>query len=122
MKEIKLINPLLVNGVERKVLTYDTREVGIKQIAQAEACKTRLSGSASVSLAQADYLLHICIGMQAVIALNPDISESDLLRLKGYDVAQLAMAGQSFFLPTALSQESNSEKPQEDTQNITIAQ
>ena len=122
VKEIKLQTPLLINGVEREVLTYDAQELGIKHVAQAEASKTKLSGSVSTSLPNADYLLHICLGMQAVMVLNPEISEQDLLRLKGFDVVQLSLAGQSFFAPTALLQENNSEKPQEDMQNITTAQ
>ena len=122
IKELKLKKPLLVNGVERKVLTYDVDELTINHITKAEACKSKMGGSSIISVAQADFPLHVCIGMQAVMVLNPEISEEDLMRLKGYDVTQLAAIGTSFFVPQASSQETNSEKPQEDTQDTTPAQ
>lgn len=126
IQKITLRKPLLVNGVERKELTYDIEELTIGHIAQAEGYKSKIGGTAlvgSLSLAQTDYPLQICIGMQAIIAVNPEISEEDLSRIKGYDLTKLATIGTSFFVePAATVEGNNSEKPQEDTQNITTVQ
>lgn len=110
----------MVNGKEIKILTYDVDELTINHITKAEACKAKMGGAAVISVAQADFPLHVCIGMQAVMVVNPEIAEEDLMRLKGYDIAQLAGVGTSFFVPSELK-ENNSEKQQEDMQNTTIA-
>lgn len=118
VNELKLRKPLMVNGKEIKVLTYDVDELTINHITKAEACKAKMGGAATISVAQADFPLHVCIGMQAVMILNPEIAEEDLMRLKGYDITQLAAVGTSFFVPPELP-ENNSEKQQEATQNTT---
>ena len=118
INELKLRKPLRVNGKEINVLTYDVDELTINHITRAEACKSKIGGAGVISVAQADFPLHVCIGMQAVMVVNPDIAEEDLMRLKGYDITQLASIGTSFFVPPE-SQENNSVKQQEDTQNTT---
>lgn len=122
IKELKLQKPLLVNGEEISILKYNVDDLTINHISKAEACKGRMGGSGSLRVPQIDFLLHTCIGMQAVILVNPDISEEDLMRLKGYDVSRLAAVGATFFAPQGSSQEASLEKPQEATQNITTVQ
>lgn len=121
-KTIKLRTPLLINGVEKTELTYDVDELTVKHLAKAEGLKTKMGGKellGSISLAQADYTLHICIGMMAVIAVNPDIAVEDLQRLKGYDVAQVADVGAGFFIKPAEQIQKQSNEPQEVTQDTT---
>ena len=126
VKEIlELRKPLLVNGVERKELAYDIEELTINRLARAEAHKIKLGGAelaAKVGFAQTDYPLQICIGMQAIIALNPEISEEDMERIKGHDITKLASIGQRFFIGQEESEQNTSEKPQEPIQNTTVAQ
>ncbi len=126
IKKIELRKPLLVNGVERRELTYDIEEITIGRIAQAEAYKSKVGGTAlaaKISLAQTDYPLQICIGMQAIMALNPEICEEDLSRIKGHDLTKLATIGASFFIEPEDTVEVNIyEKPQEDMQNTTTVQ
>lgn len=124
IKELKLTTPLKVNGIERKILTYDVDELTINHITKAEAYKAKMVGSSmSNSIAHTDFSLHFCVGMQAVMVLNPEISEEDLMRLKRYDVVQLSAVGTSFFLPQAEpSQENNSEKLQEAMQDTITVQ
>lgn len=122
MKEIKLQKPLLVNGEEIHTLSYDVEELTINHITRAEALKSKMGGSSVMSVAQTDFSLHVCIGMQAVMVLNPNISEQDLMRLKGYDVTQLAAVGTSFFIPQESLTANNSEKLQEDMQNTITVQ
>lgn len=122
---IKLRTPLLINGVEKTELTYDVNELTVNHLAKAEGLKVKIGGkdlACSINLAQADYTLHIFIGMMAVIAVNPEIAVEDLQRLKGYDVAQLADVGAGFFIKPAEQIQKQSNEPQEVTQDTTSVQ
>ena len=124
IEKIKLRKPLLVNGQELKELTYDIDELSINHITKAEGLKAKIGGKdivGSITIAQADYALHMCIGMQAVMAVNPDISEEDLQRLKGYDLTKLANVGARFFIEPVEQEQATSNELQEDTQSITTA-
>ena len=124
IERIKLSKPLLVNGEYLKELTYDIEELSISHITKAEGLKAKIGGKdivGTITIAQADYALHICIGMQAVIAVNPHISEEDLQRLKGFDITKLANIGARFFIEPAEQVQVTSDEPQEDTQDITTA-
>lgn len=127
LEKIELRKPILINGAERKELTYDIEELTISHIAKAEGMKSKIGGAdlaAKFSLAQTDYPLQICIGMMAIIAVNKDIAEEDLMRVKGHDLTKIATIGTSFFIePEENESEANtSEKLQEDMQNIITAQ
>ena len=110
---ITLQKPLKVNGKDLKTLEYDLELIRIEHIARAEGEKTKLLGknsAAGIKVAQADYLLHILIGEQAIIACNPQISLEDFRRISGYDVVQIASIGTRFFIPPTSQQEEPSEK------------
>lgn len=122
---IKLRTPLLINGVEKTELTYDVNELTVTHLAKAEGLKAKIGGKdlvGSINIAQADYTLHICIGMMAVIAANPEIAVEDLQRLKGYDITKLANIGASFFIEPAEQIQKQSNEPQEVTQDTTNVQ
>ena len=124
IEKITLRKQLLVNGEYRKELTYDIEELTANHIAKAEGLKAKIGGKdivGTITIAQADYALHICIGMQAVMAVNPDISEEDLQRLKGFDITKLANVGARFFIAPAEQEQAISSEQLEDTQNTTIA-
>ena len=124
IEKITLSKPLLINGENRKELTYDIEELSINHITKAEGLKAKIGGKdivGSITIAQADYALHICIGMYAVLAVNPDISEEDLQRLKGYDITKLANVGARFFIAPVEQEQVTLSEPQEDMQNTTIA-
>ena len=124
IERIKLSKPLLVNGEYLNELTYDIEELSINHIAKAEGLKAKIGGKdivGTITIAQADYALHICIGMQAVMAVNPDISEEDLQRLKGFDITKLANVGARFFIAPAEQEQATSNEPLEATQNTTTA-
>ncbi|MBR1625597.1 MAG: hypothetical protein IJ681_00465 [Bacteroidales bacterium] len=108
-----LQKPLKVNGEDLTELEYDLEAISIEHIARAEGEKTKLLGknaAAGVKVAQADYLLHILIGEQAIIACNPKISTEDFKRVSGYDIVQIAAIGTRFFIPPTSPQEKPSEK------------
>ena len=124
IERIKLSKPLYINGEARTELTYDIEELSINHITKAEGLKAKIGGKdivGSITIAQADYALHICIGMQAVMAVNPDIDEEDLQRLKGFDITKLANVGARFFIEPAGQEQAILDEPQEDMQNTTIA-
>ena len=125
IEKITLTKPLLVNGAYLKELTYDIEELSINHITKAEGLKSKIGGKdivGTITIAQADYALHICIGMQAIIAVNPEISEEDLQRLKGFDITKLANIGARFFIAPAEQEQATSSEQQEDMQNTTTAQ
>lgn len=122
VKEIVLQTPLKVNGKELKTLSYDTNEMTLDAYGKAEALRTKITKGSSVQMPYYDSVLHACIGIQAIIAVMPEVSEEDLLRLKGFDVAQLGGIGMRFFSRQEQSQESSSENQQEDMQDTTTAQ
>lgn len=125
IEKITLRNPLLVNGKKLKELTYDIDEISVELMARAEGLKTKIGGKdliGKITIAQADYTLHICMGMQAIIAVNPEISEEDLQRVKGFDLTKIANIGSRFFIEPEPLEQAKSEKQQEDTQNTTTAQ
>ena len=124
LERIKLSKPLLVNGEYLNELTYDIEELSINHIAKAEGLKAKIGGKdivGTITIAQADYALHICIGMQAVMAVNPDISEEDLQRLKGFDITKLANVGARFFIAPAEQEQVTSNEQLEATPNTTTA-
>ena len=124
VEKIKLSKPLLVNGEYLQELTYDIEELSINHIAKAEGLKAKIGGKdivGTITIAQADYALHICIGMQAIIAVNPDISEEDLQRLKGFDITKIANVGARFFIAPAEQKQVTSNELQEATPNTTTA-
>ena len=124
IERIKLSKPLLVNGEYLNELTYDIEELSINHITKAEGLKAKIGGKdivGSITIAQADYALHICIGMHAIMAVNSDIEVEDLQRLKGYDLTKLAAIGQRFFIEPVEQEQATSSEQQEDTQDTTIA-
>ena len=124
VEKITLRKPLYINGEARKELTYDIDEISSYDLTKAQGLKSKIGGkeiAGTITLAQADYPYQICLGIYAVIAVNPDISEDDLLRLKGYDLTKLANIGQRFFIEPEEQVQVMSSEPQEDMQNTTIA-
>lgn len=122
--KITLTKPLLVNGVERTELTYDLESIDLAKLCRADAMKSKLvgpEGAAAPKVAQVDFALHVCLGMQAVMSVNKDISEEDLLRIKGYDLTQLATIGTRFFIAPESNESEMSNEQQEVMQPSTDA-
>ena len=123
VETLKLKKTLLINGISRNELTYDIEELTVEELAKAESYKVKLSGSGlfNSTYAIADYLLHVCLGMQAVIVINKDITEDDLKRLRPADINKLAAVGARFFTDTEESEPNTSEKQQEVMQENSTA-
>lgn len=123
VETLKLIQPLKVNGIERKELTYDIYALTVEDYANAENTKVKMlsEGSLGSGFVQTDFTLQICLGMQAIAKVNNDISIDDLKRISGYDVVSLGSIGQRFFMKPAESESNISEKQPEVTQESSTA-
>lgn len=110
MKEtMTLKHPIDINGKKVKALVYDTDEITGQMFIEADSrLQTDKSSSKTTStVGELDRGLHLYLGFAAVIAVNPEIDYSDLLRLKGVDVLNIVTVGRGFFF-------SSSEEPSEE--------
>ena len=100
-KELKLENPIMINGQQRDVLTYDAQEITAVLFTEAESRKLSAIASKAGNRAGAvelDYGFHLYLGFAAIVAVNPDIDMSDLERLKGRDVLEVMKIGRNFII------------------------
>lgn len=112
IETIILKSPIKINGELRKEFKYDLDELSIDDVCKAETLKTKL-GSAAMTHPIFDYSMHVAIAMKAIQAVNSDISEEDLLRIKGSDIQKLAKAGLAFFAESEEQEEKNSDEQEE---------
>lgn len=102
MNSITLNHPIMINGQEITELTFDTAKITVGQFCEAEAYHFAASNNKpTLTTYEFDHGLHLYLGMMAVIAVNPQIDITDLERVKGYDVVQLARIGRNFILTGA---------------------
>lgn len=117
-----LDNPIKINNVEVKELTYDPQEITAEMfsIACAKSSALQKTNSVTLKFKENDHALHLYLGMMAIIAVNTHIDVSDLERIKGFDVLSLTNIGHFFTLrrEAAVSAESNSDEHSENTANI----
>lgn len=118
--KITLSNPLTINNKRYKELTYNANEITAQMFAEADARKLTASRSKNgnaAGAAELDYGLHLYLGFEAIIAVNPEIDMSDLERIHGYDVMQIMRIGRDFI--TGKSEEpsgqNSSDEPSETT-------
>lgn len=120
-KTLKLMHPLLVNGQEMTEVDYDAEEINAVQYSiacQRSAAISKSNQSVTVKFRENDNSLHMYLGFMAIIAVNPQIDITDLERIKGTDVLNIADIGQVFILRIsgAGSPQSNSDAQSETTQ------
>lgn len=102
MNKLVLQKPLMINNKEVKELTYNTAEITAGQFCEAEGYKYKSNGNQpSLTAQEFDNGLHLYLGMMAIIAINPDIDITDLERIKGWDMVQVARIGRNFILTGA---------------------
>ena len=123
-KKITLDQPIMINGVNRKEFSYDAEEITSEMF--IECCqRAAANGKFTVNLKQKenDYVLHMYLGMAAVIAVNPDISFEDLERVKGFDTLKFTDVGWLFILRQSgeHSTENNFDGPSENTAEFSTA-
>jgi hypothetical protein len=100
--EIKLKFPLLINGENRRTLSYDTDEITSLQFLEAETKKMQAKGVSGggnmAGAAEIDYGLHLYLGFAAILVINPDLDYKDLERLIGGALNEVMKIGRNFFL------------------------
>lgn len=116
MKELKLKNPIKINGELVEVVTYDANEIDGTLFAQAEAKRRENGGTAAAFATEVDFGMHQYLGYAAIIAVNPSYSFEDMLRLKGRDVMEVVQIGRNFTLK--LDEESQQKDSAEPTETM----
>lgn len=118
-KKVTLDQPIMINGVQRQEFRYDAEEITAEQFIECCQRAAEKSNNSKVNLKQKenDYVLHMYLGMAAIIAVNPEISFEDLERVKGFDTLKFTDIGWLFILRQsgAHSTENNSDEPSENT-------
>ena len=100
MKKVyELRKPLTVNGKEVRKLEYDFDAISVDDYATADALANegRNPGS-SIRMAEFDSKMGLYLFFVAVTAVNSEIDISDLKRIKGFDIIQMAGMGRNFSL------------------------
>lgn len=124
-KTLTLKNPILINGVETSELSYDANAITPPLFAQAEAMKKEDAGLKNVAIVPAvefDFSLHMYLGFAAIMAVNPQISFSDMQRIHGRDIVSIMQIGRNFILLSEESAESNSDDVSEITAELSTPQ
>lgn len=102
MNTIKLLKPIKINNEEVKELSYDTGKITAGQFCQAEVKRFEAGGNKPVlTTYEFDHGLHLYLGMMAIVAENPRIDITDLERITGFDMVQIAKVGRNFILAGA---------------------
>ena len=114
---LKLAKPLLVNGKSIKELSY-TLDLDVDDIltANENRAKAHNNMDTAMKVVEFDTELHLYVGMQSIIKLNPEIDVRDLKRLSGIDVMPLFRIGRTFF--TRTNSEENLEASKEQSATI----
>ena len=121
-KNITLFNPIMVDGKQVKILSYDANEITAAGFIEAEAKRKNVAGRAMsiTPAAEFDFGLHLYLGFAAIIAVNSGYDYSDLERIKGNDVVAVMGIGRNFMLKSEEdAPENESEEPSETTQGST---
>ncbi|MCR4834371.1 MAG: hypothetical protein K5900_12420 [Butyrivibrio sp.] len=124
---IKLSKAILIDGVERTELKYDTDLITPELFSEAEALKNKVTTKARTQggiagAMELDYSFHMYLGAAAVVAANPTWTFEDVLRIRGIDVRKITGVGRSFMTASDESQEDSSEEPSEITSESLMSQ
>lgn len=121
MREVlKLRQPLEVNGVKRKELSYDFEKITGDQFLEADArAHSRASqiGKVNINIAETDTSLQLYLGYMAIIAENPDIDIADLERINGRDIMEIYRIGRNFTKGSA-GEEDEEENPDSEASSL----
>ena len=117
MQSIRLQNPILVDGVRLRELTYDTEAITAEQFIEAEAYSANISQTrqrAYNKVAELDSGFHLALGMMAVGAANETLGIDDVARVKGIDLVRLMEVGRNFMMTSAEEDEGAESLPEEE--------
>lgn len=99
MKKVyELRKPLTVNGKEVRKLEYDFDAITVDDYATADAMANEGRNPGNIRMAEFDSKMGLALFFVAVTAVNSEIDISDLKRITGFDIIQMAGLGRNFSL------------------------
>ena len=101
MKELKLKNPIKINGEMVEKVTYDANEIDGVLFTLAESKRKEVTGVKRSNISYAaefDFGLHLYMGFAAIIAVNTQYAFEDVERIKGRDVMEVMAIGRNFIM------------------------
>lgn len=110
IETIELRNPVTIDDVRVRELTYDVEKITSDQFIQAEllaADKAARSQKLSAKVPELDTAFHYYLGAMAILAVNPEYSIQDVERIKGPDMMKVVHIGRNFM--TAGAEEEDEE-------------
>lgn len=123
MKELKLKNPIKINGEMVEKVTYDANEIDGILFALAESKRKEVTGVKRSNISYAaefDFGLHLYMGFAAIVAVNPQYAFEDVERIKGRDVMEVMAIGRNFIMKSEpMLQQNDSDEPTEITPEST---
>ena len=122
MKKLTLLKPILVNNESVSEFTYDTNEITNDLYLEAcyKSCKPGRDPNIATSM-EVDKAFHLQVGKAAILAVNPKLDWSDLERISGLDLFEVAKIGRFFIFgksgepSEAKASEEESETSADDT-------
>lgn len=120
---LKLKNPIMINNSRVTELDYDSNEITAVMFAEAEAKRKIAAGTRNVAIvpaAEFDFGLHLYLGLEAIVAVNPGIDISDLERIHGIDIMEVMTIGRNFTLKREESESDSSDEQSETMQEPII--
>lgn len=125
MDKITLHKAVKVNGTDLKEFEYDIDQISPEQFLEADArASTGLAakGIQNMNLAEFNSALHFHLGCYAIIACNPSVDITDLMRVSGRDINKIRKIGQLFFGDTAPAEDQettvSTEEPSESSSGV----
>ncbi|RCX20879.1 hypothetical protein DFR58_10181 [Anaerobacterium chartisolvens] len=95
MEILKLLKPVMINGVEVKDLKYDFDNMTAQDKLNAGKAYKKAGGVITVQELDSDY--HLYIFAEAAAKANADIDQTDILLISARDAAKAEKLVRSFF-------------------------
>lgn len=116
---VKLKNPIKIDGVDIKELTYDTEKITVELYLKAINRTITKGNGITGSNIKVDAGAHLTLGMYAIIAENPSYDITDIERISGSDLMQIVDIGMAFTLGREVQTDAPSDQPSETTRKRT---
>ena len=120
VETIELSKPIIIDDVEVRELTYDIESITTDQFLEADVLASDAAmqrSKVNAKVAELDSGFHFYLGIEAVIAANPDYSVEDVKRVKGPDIMKLMRIGRNFMTAGAEADEEEDSEQDAEPEN-----